>query len=91
MKKWYEQDLVHWSTVIIFTILCLYAQTKFIWIKEYPKDYIIPLSLWMNIGMDWFVEWFGWFFRGISWLLEWPVKGVRVLLQSLDRDLSSYH
>ena len=90
MKRWYQNDLVHWSTVIIFTIICLYAQTKFVWIKEYPKDYIIPLSNWLNYSMDWFVEWFGWFFRGISWLLEWPVKGVRALLHSLPWSVSVF-
>ena len=65
-----------WVIVIIITINCLIFQNQYSWIKEYPQDYIVPLSLWMNLGMDWFVEWFGWIFKSISWFLEWPIKFV---------------
>ena len=39
--------------------------------------------LFLNFIMDLMIKHLGWFFMGVSWLLEWPIKGVRVLLQSL--------
>ena len=33
--------------------------------------------------MEWVVDYSGWFFKGISWFLEWPIKGVRWLLHFL--------
>ena len=72
-----------WVIVILITIICLSFQNQYSWIKEYPQEYILPLSLWMNSGMDWFVEWFGWIFKSISWFLEWPIKFVRNLLHLL--------
>ena len=58
-------------------------QNQFSWIKEFPKEYIIPLSSVLNTGMNWVVEYCGWFFKGISWFLEWPIKWVRVILHFL--------
>ncbi len=72
-----------WVVVILITIICLIFQNQFPWIKEYPQDYVVPLSPWMNSGMNWFVEWFGWIFKSISWFLEWPIKVVRNSLHLL--------
>ena len=58
-------------------------QNQFSWIKEFPKEYIIPLSSVLNTGMNWVVEYCGWVFKGISWFLEWPIKWVRVILHFL--------
>ena len=83
MKSLIKQDVFQWSFVIIITIIFLLMQNQFSWIKEYPKDYVIPLSAILNFGMNWVVEYFGWFFKGISWFLEWPIKWVRILLHLL--------
>ena len=90
MNSFYKKDLFQWTFVIIFTLVCILMQNEFIWLKVYPEDYVIPLSLWMNTGMSWFVENFGWLFKGISWFLEWPIKGVRVLLQQLPWSVSIF-
>ena len=53
------------------------------WLTNYPKDLVIPFDRWLNSGMGFLITYFGWFFRGVSWLLEWPIDGVRIVLQSL--------
>ena len=83
MKSLFKNDAIQWSFVIIITIALLLIQNQFPWLKEYPKDYIIPLSSMLNFGMNWVVEYSGWFFKGISWFLEWPIKGVRWFLHFL--------
>ena len=83
MKSLFKNDAIQWSFVIIITIVLLLIQNQFPWLKEYPKDYIIPLSSMLNFGMNWVVEYSGWFFKGISWFLEWPIKGVRWFLHFL--------
>ena len=83
MKSLFKNDTIQWSFVIIITITLLLMQNQFSWIKEFPKEYIIPLSSVLNTGMNWVVEYCGWFFKGISWFLEWPIKWVRVILHFL--------
>jgi len=83
VKSLFKNDAIQWSFVIIITIVLLLIQNQFPWLKEYPKDYIIPLSSMLNFGMNWVVEYSGWFFKGISWFLEWPIKGVRWFLHFL--------
>ena len=90
MKSLLQNDMVHWTFVILFTLICIGMQNQLNWIKVYPSDYIIPLSLWMDTSMKWFVEYFGWFFKGISWLLEWPIKTVRWILHFLPWSVSVF-
>ena len=74
MKSLFKNDAIQWSFVIIITIVLLLIQNQFPWLKEYPKDYIIPLSSMLNFGMNWVVEYSGWFFKGISWFLNGLLK-----------------
>lgn len=78
-----NRGLVHWFGVIAVTLIFLAIQGDVTWLKAYPEDLVIPLSEWLNIFMEWAVEVFGWFFRSIAWLLEWPVKGVQWILHAL--------
>ena len=83
MQNCFKQDIFHWFVVIIATFFFLYFQNHYSWLKVYPEQFIIPLSIWMDVSMDWFVKWFGWIFKSFSWLLKWPVEGVRNLLHFL--------
>ena len=83
MRALADRDTLHWLGVIGVTLVCLALQGEWKWLAEYPKDLVIPLSDWLNAVMDWIVEYLGWFFLGISWLLEWPIDGVRALLHAL--------
>ena len=83
MRTLADRNTLHWLGVIALTLFCLALQGEWKWLAEYPKDLVIPLSDWLNAIMDWIVEYFGWFFKGISKLLEWPIEGVRALLHAL--------
>lgn len=78
-----DRGLIHWLGIIAVTLISLAIQGEVAWMKVYPKEMVIPLTIWMNAAMDWFVAMFGWFFSGIAWALDWPIKWVQWLLHSL--------
>ena len=78
-----DRTLVQWTAVIGFALICLYAQDDVGWLKVYPAEFVVPLADFLNVIMSWFVATFGWLFRGISWMLEWPVKGLQGVLHAL--------
>lgn len=81
---------LHWLGVICVTLLCIALQGEWTWMAKYPKEMILPISDWLNVIMDWIVAYFGWFFLGISWLLEWPIKGVRFVLNALPWSVTAF-
>ena len=38
-----------------------------------PSFLELPLTTPLNAAMSWFVETFGFIFKGLAWLLDWPV------------------
>ena len=78
-----DRGFILWLGVIILTLVCIALQNDLAWMSKYPESLILPFSDLLNVMMDWLVRNFGWFFLGISWLLEWPIKGVRWVLNSL--------
>lgn len=78
-----DRETINWIGVIVVTLILIALQDKWSWIAEYPDDLIVPLTDWLNLIMGWIVEKFGWFFLGISWLLEWPIKSVQWVLHAL--------
>ncbi|MCP4875580.1 MAG: ABC transporter permease subunit [Gammaproteobacteria bacterium] len=72
-----------WLFLGVGTILCLLAVDVAPWLKEYPENWVIPLSDGITAAASWFVDNFKWAFRGISWLLNWPMWGVQSVLQWL--------
>ena len=85
-----DRNSLHWLGVIAVTLVCLALQGEWVWMAEYPKDLILPLSGWLNAVMGWIVDYFGWFFLGISWALEWPIKAVRFILNSLPWSVTTF-
>ena len=65
-----ERSFFHWLAVIVVTLGCIAAKDHWGWLIEYPDALIFPFSDWLNVMMDWMVKHFGWFFMGISWVLE---------------------
>jgi len=49
----------------------------------FPDAMVIPVTDPMNIAMRWFVDTFGWFFKAIAWLFDWPILFAKMLLHSL--------
>ncbi len=87
--KFNRNDL-HWLGVIAVTLICLSLQSEWAWMAKYPKDLILPISDWLNVIMDWIVEYLGWFFLGVSWALEWPIKAVRFVLNALPWSVTAF-
>ncbi len=77
------QGLASWLVVLIIAALSLFFRAEYAWLVNVPANWIVPVSDWINIAMDWFIETFKWFFRAINWVLNWPLVGVRALLQWL--------
>ncbi|MCY4463838.1 MAG: ABC transporter permease subunit [Albidovulum sp.] len=79
----FDRGFAQWIAVIIVTLIFVVAQKEWGWLSKYPEGWIIPLDDALNAILDWLVGNLGWFFLGISWLLDWPIKGVRWALNSL--------
>lgn len=69
-----------WLCVLAFTLLCLALRGYLPALAKYPDAWQVPLASILNVGMSWFTQQFGWFFRDISWALDFPVRGVRDFL-----------
>lgn len=78
-----DRTFLHWIGVIVFTFLCISLKGQFVWLAQYPDTMILPAVGILNAIMAWIVEWFGWFFSGLSDLLEYPMGWIRDLLQWL--------
>ena len=59
------------------------------WLFDYPKSWIVPISVYISLAMKWLVEdanfilfSFTDFTRAISWLIEQPYQFVRAVLAS---------
>ena len=85
-----EKGLMEWVGIVLITIGLILMQSHFSWIGSFPKQLFVPFDSVLNLIMSLMIDYLGWFFRGISWLLEWPIKGVRLLLQSLPWAVTSF-
>ena len=50
------------------------------WLMTPPATLTLPMNLWLDIGMVWFLEHFKWLFRALAWLLSGPMVGLQGLL-----------
>jgi glycine betaine/proline transport system permease protein len=78
-----DRGFSQWLGVILITLICLGIQGEWNWISDYPDEFILPFSDWLNTMMYWTIEYFGWFFMGISWFLEWPIWAMQKSLNGL--------
>ena len=85
-----EKGLMEWFGIVLITIGLISMQSHFSWIGSFPEQLFVPFDSVLNLIMSLMIDYLGWFFRGISWLLEWPIKGVRVLLQFLPWAVTSF-
>lgn len=70
-----------WIAVLVFTALCLALRSPLPWLVAYPKEWILPVAVWINDFFDVFITLFKPVFRGITALLDGPMRGVRACLQ----------
>ncbi len=69
-----------WAGVVLFTLLSLLIADKLPWLAAWPNELVLPLVDLLNAFMTWFIEWFGWFFKGLGWLLGWPITAMQWVL-----------
>lgn len=72
-----------WIVLLAATLLMLALRGQAEWLIVYPADWVFPLKDLLNTAMAWFEATFGWIFRGLSAILDVPLKAVQVLLQWL--------
>ena len=82
-KPLLERSFLHWVGVIGLTLVSIKLADRWDWMTEYPDKLILPVSDVLNAMMNWTVENLGWFFMGISWLLEWPIWAMQQILNGL--------
>jgi len=70
-----------WLCVLIFAGGVTFVKTSLPWLQIYPASGVIPLADWVNATIDALVSVVEPVTRGIALLLEWPMLGLRDLLQ----------
>ncbi|WP_164860738.1 ABC transporter permease [Parasedimentitalea marina] len=72
-----------WPTVITFSLLCVFLMGQVDWIARFPKTLQLPIAGYLNITMEWIVQNFAPFFKGVTAVLSYPMRWMRELLHSL--------
>lgn len=72
-----------WLGLIAMTLVLLALRDSATWLIKYPEDWVVPITPWLNVFMDWCVDNFGPFFRAFSAALDVPMSAVRDLLNWL--------
>ena len=72
-----------WLLLLVFTLACMGLRSRADWLIAYPTEWVAPISTVLNIAMDWFIDKTGWFFRGLSAILDIPVRGAQGFLHWL--------
>ena len=82
MKQYRSSDWI-WFGLIVLTLAFIALRGSAGWLITFPDDWVIPVTDWLNLFMDWCVEHFGATFRAISAVLDVPMSAVRDLLNWL--------
>jgi glycine betaine/proline transport system permease protein len=53
------------------------------WLMTPSGTLTLPMNVWLDIGMGWFLEHFKWLFRALAWLLTGPMIGLQYFLHWL--------
>lgn len=72
-----------WIAFLSFTVVLMLMPSAADWLLEFPESWILPISVWLNGFMDWFVAQFGAAFRAFSEIVDVPMRAVREFLNWL--------
>ncbi|MDE0310502.1 MAG: ABC transporter permease subunit [Acidiferrobacterales bacterium] len=78
-----KQSLYVWSGAVIFTAICVVLGDSLGVLYRYPESLVLPLTEPMNNAMRWFVLAFGWFFKAIAWVFDWPILFAKTVLNAI--------
>ncbi|MEQ9488488.1 MAG: ABC transporter permease subunit [Alphaproteobacteria bacterium] len=83
-----DKTFLHWIAILVFTLICIFAKDSVSWLSAYPDSWIVPIVGVLNAIMDIIIEYFGWFFRGLSTILSVPMGWIRDFLHWLPWSVS---
>ena len=69
-----------WLGLIALTLGFVAARGPAGWLIDYPDEWVVPITPWLNAFMSWCVDTFGPTFRAVSAALDVPMSAVRHLL-----------
>ena len=72
-----------WAVLILTTLALLAMQESAGWLVEYPDAWVVPITPWLNVFMQWCVDTVGPAFRAFSAAADVPMTAVRELLNWL--------
>ncbi|WP_170326517.1 ABC transporter permease [Ruegeria arenilitoris] len=78
-----NRSLVVWLAVTVLVAICVVFAKSLGPLVTYPDALVLPVTDPMNTAMRWFVVTFGWFFKAISWLLDWPILLAKTVLHAV--------
>ncbi|MEJ6392096.1 ABC transporter permease subunit [Gymnodinialimonas sp. 2305UL16-5] len=78
-----RRSLILWAGVALFTALAVSFDSLLGALDDYPDALVLPVTGPMNAAMQWFIGAFGWLFRGIAWLFDWPILAARTVLAAI--------
>lgn len=78
-----EAGLRPWLAAGVVIVVVFALGDALPWLVRLPDDLVVPLNLWINDAMRWFVEIFKPVFRAITWLTGFPMTWIQGLLHWL--------
>lgn len=81
-QKWFAG--VHaWAALLALTLGILIFRDTLAWSIRYPNAWVVPLTPWLNTGMNWVIDNFGAYFRAFSDALAVVMRLVRNMINML--------
>ncbi len=78
-----KRSRVVWWVVTLVVAGCVIFSNQLGPLAKFPEALVLPLTDPMNTGMRWFVDTFGWFFKAIAWLIDWPILLAKTVLHEI--------
>lgn len=72
-----------WLAVTVLVAVCVVFAKNLGPLVTYPDALVLPVTDPMNTAMRWFVDTFGWFFKAIAWLFDWPILLAKTVLHAV--------
>ena len=72
--------LAAWLGIGVVSLVLFALQDDVAWLEKYPKQYVVPLGLWIDAAMDWLVDNARWLFRAAAWVLDVALISLRETL-----------
>ena len=79
----FQPGVAVWVVIGVVAVVVFTLRDDHAWLLKYPKQYIVPLSQWLDATMAWMIEHGRWLFRAIAWVLDQALVYVRVVLSWL--------